>query len=114
MNPLLHNPDAGAASPYGSIVAMPNFAVVFAGVPFGLACGEPGLGINLMMLVHGEQELEWFTVIKPGDVMTTTGVITQAYSKAGKDFLVVTSQSKNQRGELVVTGTWTAVIRGSE
>ncbi len=112
MHPLLHDLAAGKASPYESIVAMPNFAVVFAAVPFGMACAEPDLGVDLMLLVHGEQDLEWSTVIKPGDQMATTGVITEAYSKSGKDFLVVTSQSHNQRGELVVTGRWTAVIRG--
>jgi len=40
-------------------------------------------------------------------------VITDLYDKVGKDFLVLTTESKNQHGKLVVRGTWLAVIRHS-
>ena len=90
---------------------MPSFAVVFAMAAFGAACSDAELGVNLLMLVHGEQEFEWFGVIKPGDVMSTTGVIARIYSKQNKDFLEVTTESRNQRGELTVAGTWLAIIR---
>jgi acyl dehydratase len=78
---------------------------------FSEALTDSELDINLMMLVHGEQEFEFHDVIRPGDVMTTTGTITQIYEKASKDFVVLVSESKNQNGALVVRGTWTAVIR---
>ena len=90
---------------------MPNFAVVFAAAPFGAACGDPELNINLLMLVHGEQELEFFEPIKPNDTMKTVGTISEIYAKGDKAFLIVTSQTTNQRNELVVKGKWTAVIR---
>jgi acyl dehydratase len=111
LNPLLHDQKAGEASHYASIIAAPSFANVFAIAPFGQAVADPALGINLLMLVHGEQEFEFFSPVKPGDVITTVGEITKAFDKQGKDFLVVSTESKNQRGELVVKGTWTAVIR---
>jgi acyl dehydratase len=111
LNPLLHDDAAATAGPYGGLIGLPNFAVVFAIAPFGQAVTDPALGINLLMLVHGEQEFEFFDVLRPGDVMTSTGVITNLYDKAGKDFLVLTTESKNQHGKLVVRGTWLAVIR---
>ena len=43
--------------------------------------------------------------------MSTVGTITQIYEKAGKDFVTVVTESKNQKDKLVVRGTWTAVIR---
>ena len=112
LHPWLHDKAEGAKSPYGSIIAMPNFAVVFAIGPFGAAVMDPELGVNVMMLVHGEQEFEFFGVVRPGDVMTTNGVITRCLTKAGKDFLNVETESTNQHGALIVKGTWTAVIRG--
>jgi acyl dehydratase len=111
LNPLLYDEEAARSSPYGSVIAFPTFAVSFAIAPFAAAVSDPQLAINLLMVVHGEQELEWFGVIRPGDVLTTTGSITELYEKTHRDFMVVVSESKNQQGELVVRGTWTAVIR---
>jgi hypothetical protein len=112
MSPLLFDAQAAKAGPYGDLIAFPSFAVVFAVRPFGAAIADKELGINMLMLVHGEQELEFLDVMRPGDVMTTTGRIEDMYDKARMSFLVVTSESRNQRGDVVVKGTWTAVIRG--
>jgi acyl dehydratase len=111
LNPLLWDEKVAQDGPYGSVVAFPTFPVAFAMRAFGEALTDPALGINLMMLVHGEQEFELFDVMRPGDVMSTTGTITQIYEKAGKDFVVVVTESKNQKDKLVVRGTWNAVIR---
>lgn len=111
LHPYLWDAEASKQGPYGGIVGMPNFAVVFSIGPFGQAVQDPELGINLLMLVHGEQEFEFKAPIRPGDVLTSTGVIADIFDKVGKDFLIVNTESKNQRGEVVVTGVWTAVIR---
>jgi acyl dehydratase len=111
LNPLLYDEKVAKDGPHRSVVAFPTFPVTFAMKVFSEALTDPDVGVNLMMLVHGEQEFELFGVMRPGDVMTTTGSITQIYEKAGKDFLVMVTESKNQTGALVVKGTWTAVIR---
>jgi hypothetical protein len=103
LHPSLHQAEG--------LVGFPTFANVFAIAPFGHAVVDPDLRINLPRLVHGEQEYEWFETIRPGDVITTTGEITDTMTKAGLDFLTVVSESKNQRGQLVVRGRWLAVIR---
>ncbi len=111
---------SGAGAPEGldtklyegtDIIGYHAFQNVFAIAPFGQAVADPALGINLLMLVHGEQEYEFFETIRPGDVITSTGVITDLFDKVGKDFVIVTTESKNQHGKVVVRGTWTAVIR---
>jgi acyl dehydratase len=114
LHPWLTDQAAAQSSPYGAIIAMPNFAVVFAIGPFGRACADPEVGVDLLRLVHGDQEFEFFEPVKAGDVLTTSGEIADVSSKAGLDFLVVTTESTNQRGELVVKGRWTAVIRGAK
>lgn len=111
LHPLLHDTAAGAKSEYGSVIAFPTFCVNFAIAPFGMAVSDPALGINLLMLVHGEQEFEIFDVIRPGDVLTTIGTVKDIFDKASKDFLIVTTETKNQDGKVVLRGTWTAVVR---
>jgi hypothetical protein len=95
----------------GEIVGFPSFCNVFAIAPFGQAVSDPKLGINLLMLVHGEQEYEFLEPIRPGDVIASTGEITDIFEKQAKDFVTVVTESKNQHGKLVVRGRWLAVIR---
>jgi len=111
LHPLLYDEEAAKKGPYGAVIAFPTFAVNFAIAPFAAAVGDPELGINLVMLVHGEQEFEFFDVLRAGEVVTTTGSITQIYEKSQKDFLVVVTESKNAQGKLLLRATWTAVIR---
>lgn len=112
LHPWYHDEAAAKASPWASVVAMPNFCVTFAIVPFARACTDPELKIDLVRLVHGEQKFEFDAVVRPGDRLTTHGKITNVETKRSLDFLEVTTETKNQHGELVVRGVWTAVIRG--
>jgi acyl dehydratase len=111
LRPIYHDVEAGKASRHKSVVAPPTFCVNFAMAPFLDAAVDPQLAIDLPMLLHGEQTFEFLDVVRPGDVMTTTGRITEIYERAQKDFLIVVSESQNQTGKLVVRGTWTAIIR---
>lgn len=108
---IYHDRDFARSTPHCDVVAPPTFAVTFNLRPFAAACHDPRNGVNLLMLVHGEQEYEFLQPIQPGHVLTTTGTITSAFDKAGMDFLTVVSESTNQRGQLAVRGTYTAVIR---
>jgi len=110
-HPWTFDEAAAAGSPHGGLVAPPAFAATFAIEPFSAACQDPALGIDLVRLVHGEQAFEWFGPIRPGDEITTTGEITDLRDRGPLDFLEVTTTSENQRGEPVVRGVWTAVIR---
>lgn len=111
LNPMFWDEEAAKAGKYGAVVAFPTFATTFAMKPFTEAVTDPRLGINLVKLVHGEQSFEFFDVMRAGDVMTTTGKLTEIYEKASMDFVVMETESVNQHGKLVVKGTWSAVIR---
>jgi acyl dehydratase len=111
-HPWTWDAEAAAASPYGSIIATPGFAAVFAIQPFSAACSDPALGLDVLRLLHGAQELELLGVVRPGDLLTTTGEITRLQERGNLDVLEVTTDTVNQRGEPVVRATWTAVIRG--
>lgn len=111
LNPLFYDESAGKRGPFGSVIAFPTFAVTFAIAPFAAAVSDPELQVNLLMVVHGEQQFEFFGPMRPGEVVTTTGWISEIFEKSQKDFLVVVSEAKNQKDELLVRATWTAVIR---
>jgi acyl dehydratase len=111
-HPWTYDEAAAAASPHRTLVASPGYAATFAVQPFSAACIDPALGLDLLRLVHGGQELELGGPIRPGDVLTTTGVITRVERKGDLDLLDVTTTTLNQRGEVVVRGVWTAVVRG--
>jgi acyl dehydratase len=111
VSPLLHDAEAAKAGPYGDLIAFPSFAVVFAIRPFAAALADPDLGIDIKMVVHGEQELEFLDVMRPGDVMTSTGRIVDIYERARLGFVIVSSESRNQRGDVVIQGNWTGIVR---
>jgi acyl dehydratase len=111
LNPLFHDEAAAKAGPYGAVIAFPTFAVNFAMRPFTEAVADPALGVELIRVVHGEQEFEFHEVMRAGDVMTTIGRIAQISQKANLDFIVVETESRNQDDRLVVSAKWTAVVR---
>jgi acyl dehydratase len=110
-HPLTFDEDAARAGPHAGVVATPAFAAAFAIEPFAVACADPALGVNVLRLVHGEQELEWLEPVRPGDVLATTGEITRIQDRANLDFLEVTTTTMNQHGRVVVRGVWTAIVR---
>jgi acyl dehydratase len=111
IQPLYIDPEYARTTRHGSLVAPPTFAVVFNIRPFAAAIRDPANAVNLLMLVHGEQEFQFLQPVKPGDVLETSGTVTEAHSRGGREFLTVACESHNQRGELAVRGIYTAVIR---
>ncbi|HET8541958.1 MAG TPA: MaoC family dehydratase N-terminal domain-containing protein [Anaeromyxobacter sp.] len=110
-HPLTWDEAAARAGPHGGIVAPPAFATTFAMEPFAKACSDPEVGLNVLRLVHGEQDLEFLEPIRPGDLLTTSGEITRVQERGNLDFLEVTSTTTNQHGRTVVRGVWTAIVR---
>ncbi len=112
MKPIHHDEKVGAASSYGDIIATPSFAAVYALLGARNLFFDPEIKINMAMLVHGEQEFEWYRPARPGDVMTVTGKITEIYEKKDLDFVVYEARAVNQEDELVCVARATFVIRG--
>lgn len=111
-NPLIMDNEAGSASEYGDCIAPPVFASVYNLMGAAQLFFDPGVKLNMAMLVHGEQEFEFHKPVRPGDVITTTGKIADIAEKGNNDLLVYEARSVNQDGELVTVGRATFVIRG--
>ena len=76
------------------------------------------LGINLIRLLHGEEEYNYLGAIHPGDIMTGKSKVVEMYDKEKKDkpgkfmeFTVIETEIRNQRGELVIKSRSTLVER---
>lgn len=110
--PIFHDEDFARQTKYGDIIAMPNFAAVYALRGAGMLLLDQEIKLNLAMLVHGAQEFEWFTVVKPNDVITETGKVADIYEKGNLDFIVYEGEARNQNGELVCRSRATFIIRG--
>jgi acyl dehydratase len=111
-NPVHLDVEAARAAGYADVVAPPMFAVVYAGRAVGPVIFDPDVGIDFAQMVHGGQEFVWHRPVVAGDEITTVAEVKDISEKDGKGFYVVVSESENQDGEPVVTGTWTNIVRG--
>ena len=111
-NPVHLDVDAARAAGYRDVVAPPMFAVVYSAPSVTPAIFDPEVGINFAMMLHGGQEFVWGPLVQAGDEITTTVSVKSIEERAGNGFFVFESQSVNQDGETVCTGTWTNIVRG--
>ena len=119
VNPLYVNREAAQKAGYKDIIAPPTFQTCFplwAGG--GLMPIVQALGINLIRLLHGEEEYDYLGAIHPGDIMTGKSKVVEMYDKEKKDkpgkfmeFTVIETEIRNQHGELVVKTRYTLVER---
>ena len=96
--PVHHDPDAARAAGFRGVVAPPMFCVVYSAGAMGPAVLDPEAGINLMMMVHGSQEFEWFEPVVAGDTITTEVVVKDVFDKNGMKFYVWESESRTRTG----------------
>jgi len=103
--------DFARKSKYGAIIAPPTFAVVFGAYLIEPVFNDKDLNMNMAMVVHGEQDLEFLEVVKAGDFITTNAKSVDIKNKEKLDVVYVEINSKNQHGRVVSRGTYTFVER---
>ena len=110
-NPLHLDHEAARRAGHRDVVAPPMFAVVYSAPAMGPVIFDPDVAMNFAMMVHGGQEFVWGPLVVAGDEITTTVSVKSIEERAGNGFFVFESQSVNQDGETVCTGTWTNIVR---
>ena len=109
--PVHHDRDAARAAGFRDVVAPPMFAVVYSAGAMGPAIFDPDVGMDFARMLHGSQEFVWGEPVCSGDTITTTTTVADLYERAGMQFFVFESVSKNQDGQETVRGTWTNIVR---
>lgn len=110
-DPLHLEVEAARAAGYADVVAPPMFAVVYQGRAVSPLFDDPELGIDFDHLLHAAQEFRWGPLVVAGDEIVTEVTVDSVSRRAGVEFFVFAARSRNQRGETVVQGTWTNVVR---
>lgn len=110
-NPLYLDREAAKAAGYPDVIAPPTFPIVFTLAMRAL--GDPKLGLNYAMVVHGEQRFEYNRPVHAGDVLTCESAITEIRSAGSNEIMTVATKVKTLEGELVCTTYNSIVERGA-
>jgi acyl dehydratase len=111
-NPIYHDRQAAVAAGHPDVVAPPTFPIVFSLLGTGDALGDPGLGLNFAMVVHGEQRFEYERPIHAGDELVCKSTIAEIRSVGRNEFLTLRSDVSTTSGELVCRTYNVIVERG--
>ena len=107
------NPAFFDATRASGIVAPPMFGVVVTWDALMKAMMDPDLNVDLLRLVHGEQDMEFATPMRQGDVITASAKIISIESKATGETMTVELKAANQNGEPVQKTHFIIFIRGT-
>ena len=114
-NPIYRDPDYGAQSPVGGILAPPTLLRSFL---YETRDSVEALKVkDWSFIVHGEQEFEYLAPVLAGDVLTAqdkiVSIVEKESRRAGKlQIAVIETTFHNQRGEKVQIARRTLVETG--
>src|SRR5258708_39076682 len=101
------------ASRAGGIVAPPMFGVTVTWDALMKAMMDPDLHVDLLRLVHGEQDMEFPNPIRSGDVIKANAKIVSIEAKSTGETMTVELNAANQKGQPVQKTHFIIFIRGS-
>ncbi len=115
-NPVYREKEAAVKEGYRDVIAPPTFGIcidMWGGPGFEELC--KGLELNPLMVLHGEQEYEYFQEINPGDEITARPKLARVFQKEGRsgkmNIIILETTYFNQRNEKVLLGRATIVER---
>ena len=98
------NPAFFDANRPGGIIAPPMFGVTVTWDALMKAMMDPDLHVDLLRLVHGEQDMEFPNPIRPGDVIEASAKIISIEAKTTGETMTVELNAANQKGQPVPSG----------
>lgn len=96
----------------GGVIAPPMFGVVMGWLPIMLVMTDTDLQVDLLRLLHSEQDMYFYRTVAPGDIVTSTAKILAIEEKATGESIIVEVLSTTQKKECVQRMLFTAFIRG--
>jgi acyl dehydratase len=112
-SPVYRSREAAQAAGHPDVIAPPTFAIVVSMASSAKAVGDPGLGLNYAMVVHGEQRFEYTRPIRAGDVLIATSTISNIRETGKLSMINTTTDIKTGSGEQVCTAHSILVERGA-
>lgn len=112
-DPLFRDAEAARAAGFAEQVAPPTFPTVMQIMTSGQVVLDQDLGLNYMLVVHGEQAYEWRRPIVVGDVLRATPRIADIYARGPNEFLIIEAEITDGAGEVVCLARTTLLSRGT-
>lgn len=116
-NPIYHGQEAAREAGYADVPLFPTSPTTFGFWGNREMVGHlVGLGLNVMRILHGEEEYEYIAPVYPGDILTGTVTVAEGKSRQGRDgssMDIVTLETRytNQEGHEVLKARQTVVVR---
>jgi acyl dehydratase len=112
-SPLCRDREAALAAGYPDVIAPPTFAIVITAAGSAKVVGDPDVGVNYAMVVHGEQNFEHSRPLHAGDVVVSQATIESVRRVREMTMLTSVTQIRTTDGEHVCTARSTLVERGA-
>lgn len=117
LNPIYHSREAAQQAGYKDVPLFPTAPTMFGfwgNTKFGSQLAS--IGINVMRVLHGEEEYEYLAPIYPGDILTGVTTIVEGKTRKGKDgstldILTTETRYTNQDNIPVLNTRTTVVVR---
>lgn len=117
VNPIYHSREAAQAAGYKDTPLLPTMPTEFSFWGHTDFMKElAGVGINVMRILHGEEEYEYLAPIYPGDILTGVTTIIEGRTRQGKDgssmdILTTETRYTNQDHQPVLNARTMVVVR---
>ena len=112
-NPIYRDRTYAAASPLGSIIAPPTFAIILTTDAGRQVIQDPDFGLDYSRVVHGEQRFAHYRPVSAGDVLQVVVTVDDVRVAAGNDIVTTRADVTTVEGEPVLTAWSTIVARGT-
>lgn len=110
-DPVTLDVEAARAAGYADVVAPPTFAIVVQESCLERLLAEPGTGIDLAHVLHGEQRFHAARPIVAGDLLTAQLTVTGVRALAGNTMVTAETRIADADGTEVATATSVLVVQ---
>jgi acyl dehydratase len=111
-SPLCRDREAAVKAGYPDVIAPPTFATTLTMASTKIIQGDPGLGLDYSMVVHGEQAFIHARPLHAGDVVVATSSIESIRAKGSIAMMTTITDISTVDGEHVCTAKTLIVERG--
>ncbi len=112
-NPIYHDVQAAKAAGHPDLVAPPTFLTTLGFRRASSPVGDPDLGLDYSLVVHGEQKFEMHRPVYAGDALIGRTKVIDIRDIGRNEAMVMETNVYAADGAHVATATMTTISRGT-
>lgn len=111
-NPIYHSREAAQVAGYKDVPLFPTAPTMFSFWGHTDLINQlASTGINVMRILHGEEEYEYLSSIYPGDILTGVTTIVDGKTRGTMDIVVTETRYTNQDNQAVLAARTMMLVR---